>query len=186
MASAAVASPAPVAFGSAEGLMALLQEEDVQLQVRPRILGPTGPSHSEANTGSCGACSCRDGVQTHALQRLWEVVDYCWAEIADAISEIEELSENEDFPQREVAAAVASKVCWHSHDSAPPLPITRNRLAVGGWSTCSVAAPILNTFSAPPPLCVCSATTIWSSTTMLSSSLSVRFGAAARICPPPV
>lgn len=48
--------------------------------------------------------------QVHALHRLHAEVDFHWAEIAEVVSNIEELFEATDFPQRELAAAVASKV----------------------------------------------------------------------------
>lgn len=49
-------------------------------------------------------------MQTHALQKLHQVVDHYWAEIADAIPLIESLSDDEQFSHKELAAAIASKV----------------------------------------------------------------------------
>ncbi|KAI8802866.1 armadillo-type protein [Cladochytrium replicatum] len=55
-------------------------------------------------------------LKVYALQQLDALVDQFWAEIADAVSKIEELYENEDFRQRELAALVASKVYYHLGD----------------------------------------------------------------------
>lgn len=48
-----------------------------------------------------------------ALQRLNEVVDQFWHEIADFLPDIESMFEDEKFPNRELAALVASKVFYH-------------------------------------------------------------------------
>ena len=53
---------------------------------------------------------CYAAVQVHALKKLHEAVDYHWAEISESVSNIEGLFEDADFPERELAAAVASKV----------------------------------------------------------------------------
>ncbi|CCJ28483.1 unnamed protein product, partial [Pneumocystis jirovecii] len=52
-------------------------------------------------------------LQIHALKNLKELVDQFWHEIADEISKIETLYEDETFPQRQLAALVASKVYYH-------------------------------------------------------------------------
>ncbi len=52
-------------------------------------------------------------LKTHALQKLHLVVDQFWAEVAAAVPLIEELSEDEGFEARELAAVVASKVFFH-------------------------------------------------------------------------
>jgi 26S proteasome regulatory subunit N2 len=52
-------------------------------------------------------------VQEHSLRILSELVDQFWAEIAEALPRIEELYENENFPSRELAALVTSKVFYH-------------------------------------------------------------------------
>ncbi|ODQ51271.1 26S proteasome regulatory complex, non-ATPase subcomplex, Rpn2/Psmd1 subunit [Saitoella complicata NRRL Y-17804] len=52
-------------------------------------------------------------LQAHALTRLNDLVDIFWAEIADSVSKIEVLYEDERFGQRELAALVASKVYFH-------------------------------------------------------------------------
>lgn len=52
-------------------------------------------------------------VQAHALQELDKLVDHFWAEIAPAVPKIEELYEDEEFPSRDLAAVVASKVFYH-------------------------------------------------------------------------
>ncbi|KAL8002353.1 putative armadillo-like helical, 26S proteasome regulatory subunit RPN2 [Plasmopara halstedii] len=65
-------------------------------------------------------------LKTHALQKLNQVVDHYWAEIADAIPLIEELSEERNFPDRELAAYVASKCFFHLEEYEDAL-----RLALG-------------------------------------------------------
>jgi 26S proteasome regulatory subunit N2 len=52
-------------------------------------------------------------VKVFALQRLNQLVDRFWAEIADCVSKFEELYEDETFPERELSALVASKVYYH-------------------------------------------------------------------------
>lgn len=49
-------------------------------------------------------------LKAHALNKLRQVVDQYWAEIADAIPLIESLSDDDSFPHRDLAAFVASKV----------------------------------------------------------------------------
>lgn len=67
-----------------------------------------------------------DALRTHALQRLLEVVDQHWAEVAAVVPLIEELSEDDAFPARELAAAVASKCFFHLEEYSDAL-----RLALG-------------------------------------------------------
>ncbi|KAI8369483.1 armadillo-type protein [Radiomyces spectabilis] len=52
-------------------------------------------------------------LRVYALQQLNSLVDEFWAEIADSIAKIEVLYEDTSFPQRELAALVASKVYYH-------------------------------------------------------------------------
>ncbi|KAF8820434.1 Proteasome/cyclosome repeat-containing protein, partial [Cardiosporidium cionae] len=52
-------------------------------------------------------------LRVHALRKLNEVVDRFWPEIADSLSEIEYLYEDESFPERRLAALVISKVYYH-------------------------------------------------------------------------
>ncbi|KTW26390.1 hypothetical protein T552_02872 [Pneumocystis carinii B80] len=52
-------------------------------------------------------------LQIHALGKLNELMDQFWHEIADEISKIETLYEDEKFPERQLAALVASKVYYH-------------------------------------------------------------------------
>ncbi|XP_064393012.1 26S proteasome non-ATPase regulatory subunit 1-like isoform X2 [Halichondria panicea] len=54
-----------------------------------------------------------DEIKAFALKRLDQLVDVFWAEIAESISGIEELSERKDFVERELACLVASKVFYH-------------------------------------------------------------------------
>lgn len=41
------------------------------------------------------------------------MVDYAWHEIADSLPKIESLAENPQFPERALAASVASKVYYY-------------------------------------------------------------------------
>lgn len=52
-------------------------------------------------------------LQSYALTKLNELVDSFWAEIADSVSKIEILYEDVNFPDRQLAALVASKVFFH-------------------------------------------------------------------------
>ncbi|KAK7203220.1 armadillo-type protein [Myxozyma melibiosi] len=52
-------------------------------------------------------------LQVYALEQLNAIVAEFWAEITDQVSRIEELYENERFPQRKLAALVASKVYYN-------------------------------------------------------------------------
>lgn len=76
-----------------------------------------------------------DALRTHALKRLHEVVDQHWAEVAAVVPLIEELSEDETFPARELAAAVASKCFFHLEEYSDAL-----RLALGAGLYFDVSA----------------------------------------------
>eukprot|EP00163_Fabomonas_tropica_P002386 TRINITY_DN1180_c0_g1_i2.p1 TRINITY_DN1180_c0_g1~~TRINITY_DN1180_c0_g1_i2.p1 ORF type:complete len:1007 (-),score=358.15 TRINITY_DN1180_c0_g1_i2:243-3263(-) len=52
-------------------------------------------------------------LKTHALHKLSNVVNVFWAEISESITKIEALSEDESFPERQLASLVASKVYYH-------------------------------------------------------------------------
>jgi len=52
-------------------------------------------------------------VQGYALEKLNDVVDVFWAEIADAVDKIEVLYEDKDFPHKKRAALLTSKVYHH-------------------------------------------------------------------------
>ena len=67
-----------------------------------------------------------DALRTHALKRLHQVVDQHWAEVAAVVPLIEALSEDDGFPARELAAAVASKCFFHLEEYSDAL-----RLALG-------------------------------------------------------
>ncbi|KAL7631720.1 UNVERIFIED_CONTAM: hypothetical protein RMT77_017975 [Armadillidium vulgare] len=54
-----------------------------------------------------------DQLQVFALERLNEITDTFWPEIADSIQKIEKLEENVNFGKRELAALVVSKVYFH-------------------------------------------------------------------------
>eukprot|EP01110_Echinostelium_bisporum_P006929 TRINITY_DN27017_c0_g1_i1.p1 TRINITY_DN27017_c0_g1~~TRINITY_DN27017_c0_g1_i1.p1 ORF type:complete len:263 (+),score=28.68 TRINITY_DN27017_c0_g1_i1:55-843(+) len=53
-----------------------------------------------------------------ALEKINELVDQFWAEIASDIQKIEQLYEDESFQKRELAALVASKVYYHLGENA--------------------------------------------------------------------
>ncbi|CAM9742191.1 unnamed protein product, partial [Choristocarpus tenellus] len=76
-----------------------------------------------------------DALRTHALKRLHDVVDQHWAEVASVVPLIEELSEDEAFPARELAAAVASKCFFHLEEYSDAL-----RLALGAGSYFDVSS----------------------------------------------
>eukprot|EP00640_Fibrocapsa_japonica_P006925 CAMPEP_0113934348 /NCGR_PEP_ID=MMETSP1339-20121228/1685_1 /TAXON_ID=94617 /ORGANISM="Fibrocapsa japonica" /LENGTH=167 /DNA_ID=CAMNT_0000936115 /DNA_START=41 /DNA_END=541 /DNA_ORIENTATION=- /assembly_acc=CAM_ASM_000762 len=65
-------------------------------------------------------------LQVHALRQLHAVVDQSWPEAAAQIALLEELAEEEGFPDRELAAALASKVFFHLEEYNDAL-----RLALG-------------------------------------------------------
>ncbi|KAJ3119649.1 proteasome regulatory particle base subunit [Nowakowskiella sp. JEL0407] len=54
-----------------------------------------------------------DLLKIYALEKLDSIVDVFWAEIADYVSRIEELYEDESFKSRQLAALVASKIYYH-------------------------------------------------------------------------
>lgn len=51
-------------------------------------------------------------LRVAALERLNQLVDEFWFEMADRIADIEMLYEDPTFPQRELAALVVSKVAF--------------------------------------------------------------------------
>ncbi|CAM9245735.1 unnamed protein product [Chrysoparadoxa australica] len=65
-------------------------------------------------------------IRVHALQKLLDVVDICWAEVASAVPLIEELSEDSKFSAQELASAVGSKCFFHLEEYYDAL-----RLALG-------------------------------------------------------
>lgn len=52
-------------------------------------------------------------LQAHALRSLNSLSDAFWPEISGAVDKIQELSEDESFPDRKLAAIVAAKVNFH-------------------------------------------------------------------------
>ncbi|WFD29209.1 proteasome regulatory particle base subunit [Malassezia sp. CBS 17886] len=52
-------------------------------------------------------------LQAYALRKLDTLVDRFWAELADSVTKIEELYEDEAFPERRLAALLASKVYFY-------------------------------------------------------------------------
>eukprot|EP00298_Acanthocystis_sp_HF-20_P013309 c20292_g1_i1.p1 GENE.c20292_g1_i1~~c20292_g1_i1.p1 ORF type:complete len:994 (-),score=429.46 c20292_g1_i1:12-2993(-) len=54
-----------------------------------------------------------DRLKIIALEQLNQIVDVHWAEVAEELTTIEALYEDDEFPRRELAALVASKVFYH-------------------------------------------------------------------------
>jgi len=65
-------------------------------------------------------------LRENALKYLYNVVDEYWAEMANVVSLVEELSEDSNFPGHRLAAAVASKIFFHLEEFDEAL-----RLALG-------------------------------------------------------
>ena len=55
-------------------------------------------------------------LKSYALSSLNQVVDQLWAEIANNITELEELYEDDSFDRKELAALVISKVYYNLGD----------------------------------------------------------------------
>lgn len=51
--------------------------------------------------------------QVFALRKIAQVVDYQWHEISDQLTRIEALIEADEFPEKQLAASVASKVFYY-------------------------------------------------------------------------
>ena len=75
-------------------------------------------------------------LQKHALRQLLEIVDHHWAEIANSVPLIEAISEDPNFSERELAAAVASRCFFHLEEYNDAL-----RLALGAGPHFDVSAP---------------------------------------------
>eukprot|EP01138_Halocafeteria_seosinensis_P015866 gb/GECG01016191.1/.p1 GENE.gb/GECG01016191.1/~~gb/GECG01016191.1/.p1 ORF type:complete len:1024 (+),score=120.05 gb/GECG01016191.1/:1-3072(+) len=60
-------------------------------------------------------------VKVHALRQLSQIIDTFWAEAAAYISIIESLHEDRNFPERELAALVASKCYYHLEEYSDAL-----------------------------------------------------------------
>jgi len=54
-----------------------------------------------------------DALVKHALTSLNEVVDQFWPEVSGSLPKIAALYDRKDFPERELAALLASKVYYH-------------------------------------------------------------------------
>lgn len=52
-------------------------------------------------------------LRIFALEKIYDVIDLYWPEIAESLVEIEKLYEDEDFSHRELAAIIASKIYFH-------------------------------------------------------------------------
>jgi len=96
-------------------------------------------------------------IKAHALVQLDRVVPDFWAEISESLPDIESLYEDDEFPQRQLAALVASKVYYYL--GAPPsadacLP-TRRPARRGGAEACTGLVDMRATQLVvvwPPPL----------------------------------
>lgn len=51
--------------------------------------------------------------QVYALRKIAQIVDYQWPEISDQLPRIEGLMEESSFPEKELAASIASKVFYY-------------------------------------------------------------------------
>ena len=97
--------------------------------MHPAATGPTRATSGDAS-GLLALLQEEDPhLRQHALTQLHAVVDVYWAEVANSVPFIEELSEDEAFPARELAAAVASKCFFHLEEYNDAL-----RLALGAGS----------------------------------------------------
>lgn len=58
--------------------------------------------------------------QVYALRKINQVVDHQWHEISDQLPRIESLMDDENFPEKQLAASIASKVFYflEEHDDA--------------------------------------------------------------------
>ncbi|KAL8443763.1 hypothetical protein Emed_006585 [Eimeria media] len=90
------ARPVP---SSAQGVLALLQEDNTELQAA-------------------------------ALMQLKDLVDVHWMELADVLPDIEALVEDQSFPQRDLAAHVASRIYFHLEAFSDALKFA---LESGSW-----------------------------------------------------
>jgi len=52
-------------------------------------------------------------IKSHALRQLGNLVDLHWTEVSESLPVLESLFEDDDFPERELAALIASKVFYH-------------------------------------------------------------------------
>ena len=86
--------------------------------------GPGRPSSAAGILALLGHDNA--SVQGKALEKLFPVVDVFWAEIAEYLEHIEELSEDAAFGKRELASSVASKCYYHLEEYDDAL-----RLALG-------------------------------------------------------
>lgn len=68
-------------------------------------------------------------IQVAVLEKLNQIVDEFWPEISEYIAQIESLYEDKAFPNRELAALVASKVFFHLEEYPEAI-----RLALGAGS----------------------------------------------------
>ncbi|CAF0840569.1 unnamed protein product [Didymodactylos carnosus] len=71
-----------------------------------------------------------ENSKIYALNKLNTLVDVFWAEIADSVTKVESLYEEETFKHRELAALVSSKVYYHlgSFDNALSYALGAGRL----------------------------------------------------------
>lgn len=56
------------------------------------------------------------GAQLEAIRQLTSMVDTFWTEVADSITQLEELFEDEHFSAKDEAAFLLSKVYYHLGD----------------------------------------------------------------------
>lgn len=81
-------------------------------------------------------------LRRYSLQRLHDMVDVFWSEISDQVDALEEMSEDESFPDRALAAAVASKCYYHLEEYDDAL---RLALAAGQYFDINVESEYVQT-----------------------------------------
>jgi 26S proteasome regulatory subunit N2 len=69
-------------------------------------------------------------LQAASLRKLARIVDTHWAEIADRIATLEALAEDDEFPEQQLAASVASRTFFHleEYEDALRLALTAGAL----------------------------------------------------------
>jgi hypothetical protein len=104
------------------------------------VLRPQAPAGSTSAAGVLALLEEEDDtLKFHALQQLDRTVDDFWFQIAASIAHIEALYEDEDFPHRELAALLASKVRDRHHRARPASPRSARLAAPPGLLARSTA-----------------------------------------------
>ena len=106
----------------------------------------TAPQELFAHGSAAGMLSMLEeedmDLRRYSLQRLHAMVDVYWSEISDQVDALEEMSEDESFPDRALAAAVASKCYYHLEEYDDAL---RLALAAGQYFDINVESEYVQT-----------------------------------------